>query len=139
MHGARLLMGTFLEDDRDPREFSRIPVVIPVRVEILPAWKGAVFAAVPGVLLNIGGGGARLRVGWEFSPRTRLFISLPVGMPGLRLLAEVVWASRSCGGGAESALYGVRWVEPLSSGALQSVLLRQGLSSEAEVANGRRA
>lgn len=139
MHGARLLVGTFLEEDRDTREFSRIPAVIPVRVEILPAWKGAVFAAVPGALLNIGRGGARLRVGWEFSPRARLFISLPVGIPGLRLLAEVIWASRAAGRGAESALYGVRWVEPLSSGALESVLLGQGLSSEAEVAYGRRA
>ena len=53
MHGARLLMGTFVDEDRDPREFSWIPVVIPVRVEILPAWKGAVFAAVPGALQSV--------------------------------------------------------------------------------------
>lgn len=132
MHAARLVMETCLDEDRDSREFSRIPVAIPVRVEILPAWKGAVFAAVPGALLNMGCGGARLRVGWGFAPGSRLFVSLPVGMPNLRLLAEVVWASRATGRGAESALYGVQWVEPLSSGVLQSVLLRQGLSSGAE-------
>ena len=139
MHGALLVMGTFVDEDRDPREFSRIPAVIPVRVEILPAWKGPVFAAVPGALLNIGRGGARLRVGWEFSPRSRLFILLPIGMPNLRLLAEVIWASRGAGRGGESAFYGVQWVELLSSGALQSVLLRQGFSSEAEVTHGLRA
>lgn len=139
MPEAGLSMGISLVEDRDHREFSRIPVVIPVRVEILPACQGDVFAAVPGALLNIGRGGARLRVGWEFHPRTRLFISLPKGIPNLRLLAEVIWPAPVSGRGGASALCGVRWVEPLSPDALESVLLRQGLSAKTEAAHGFRA
>ncbi len=115
--------------DRNLREFSRIPVVIAVRVEIIPAPTGAVFAAVPGTLLNIGRGGGRVRLRWEFQPQTRLFVSLPVGTPSLRLTADVVWA---CDRGAEPAVYGVRWVQPLSSAILESILMRQGLAVTAE-------
>ena len=121
--------------DRDTREFSRVPVVIPVRVEIFPASKVAAFAAVSGTLLNIGRGGGRVRVRWESPPQTRLFISLPVGMPSLRLPAEVIWACHPSDRGPEPAVYGVRWVEPLSSAILESILLRQGLASKREVAH----
>ncbi len=121
--------------DRDIREFSRIPVVIPVRVEIFPSSEGAAFAAVPGTLLNIGRGGGRVRVRWEFPPHTRLFISLPMGMPSLRLPAEVIWACHPSERGPEPAVYGVRWVEPLSSAILESVLHGQGLASKREVAH----
>lgn len=134
MYGASVSMVTPRGVEQDTREFSRIPVVIPVRVEILPASKEAVFAVVPGALLEIGRGGGRVRVRWEFPPRTRLFISLPVGAPSLRLLGEVIWASQASTRGPEPAVYGVRWVEPLSSGILQSVLLRQGLAFKGQVA-----
>ena len=86
-------METIHRSDGPSREFSRIPVVIPVRVEILPASKGGVFAAVPGVLLNIGCGGGKVRV---------------------------------------------RWVNPLSVGALQAVLLGQGLTRPGEMAHAPR-
>ena len=125
-------------NDGPPREFSRIPVVIPVRVEILPANKGGVCAAVPGVLLNIGCGGGRVRVRWELPPGTRVFISLPVGTPGLRLLAEVVWGSRPSGFGNEPSMFGVRWIDPMSVRALQAVLLGQGLSTPRESAHASR-
>jgi hypothetical protein len=111
------------------REFSRIPAVIPVRVEILPSSPVAAFAVVPGALLNIGRGGGRVRVRWEFPPRTRLVISLPIGMPSLRLPAEVIWVCHPSDGAPEPAVYGVRWVEPLSSTILETILLRQGLAS----------
>jgi len=109
------------------REFSRIPVVIPVLVESFPISQAAAFAVVPGALLNIGRGGGRVRVRWEFPRRTRLVISLPIGMPSLRLPAEPIWACHPPGGGQEPAVYGVRWVEPLSSTILETILLRQGL------------
>jgi hypothetical protein len=121
--------------DRDIREFSRIPVVIPVRVEIFPIPPTAGFAGVPGTLLNIGRGGGRVRVRWEFPPHTRLFISLPMGMPSLRLQAEAIWACHPSERGPEPAVYGVRWVEPLSSAILESVLQGQGLASKREVAH----
>lgn len=119
--------------DRDLREFSRISVLIPVRVEIVPLSTGAASDGPPGTLLNIGRGGGRVRVRWEFPPRTRLFISLPIGSTCLRLLAEVVWVSRPAERGLEPAVYGLRWVQPLSSGILGSVLLRQGSTGKREV------
>jgi hypothetical protein len=128
-----------LRNDGPPREFSRIPVVIPVRVEILPVNKSGVFAAVPGVLLNIGCGGGRVRVRLELPPGTRVFISLPMGTPGLRLLAEVVWGSRPSGFGNEPSMFGVRWIDPMSVGALQAVLLGQGLTTPREAAHASRA
>ena len=126
-------------NDGPPREFSRIPVVIPVRVEILPANKAGAFAAVPGVLLNIGCGGGRVRVRSELPPGTRVFISLPVGTPDHRLLAEVVWGSRPSGFGNEPPIFGVRWIDPMSVGALQRVLLGQGLTTPREAAHASRA
>jgi hypothetical protein len=110
------------------REFFRIPVVIPVRVEIFPSSQGAASSVVPGALLNIGRGGGRVRVRWEFPARTRLVISLPIEIPSLRLPAEVIRACHPSNGGPEPAVYGVRWVEPLSSTILETILLRQGLA-----------
>jgi hypothetical protein len=105
-------------------DFSRIPVVIPVRVERFRTSQAAPLAVVPGTLLNIGRGGGRVRVRREFPPRTRLVISLPIGMPGLRLPAELIWACHPSDGGQDPAVYGVRWVEPLSSTILETILLR---------------
>jgi hypothetical protein len=118
-----------------PREFTRVPVVIPVRVQILTAKKGSVVAAAPGVLLNIGCGGGRVRVRWELSAGTRVLISLPVGTPVLHLLAEVVWGSRPSELGNEPSVFGVRWSDPMSMGTLQAVLLGQGLMTPRESAH----
>ncbi len=114
----------------DTREFLRIPVVMPIRVEIFPATNANGLTAVPGTLLNIGRGGGRVRVRWEFPPGARLSISLPAGSPTLRLLAEVVWASPPSDSAPEPAVYGLRWVEPLSSGVLEAVLVLHGLTSK---------
>jgi hypothetical protein len=124
--------------DGPPREFSRIPVVLPVRVEILPPIKDGVFADVPAVLLNIGCGGGKVRVRWDLAPRTQVMISLSVGTPGLRLPAQVVWGTRPSGLGNAPAMYGVRWVDPLSAGAVQAVLLGQGLARQEEMTHAPR-
>lgn len=114
-------------DVRDAREFLRIPVVIPVRVEMLSAAGADSPAVVPGTLLNIGRGGGRVRARGEFPPGSRLSICVPAGSPTLRLLAEVVWASRPSDGGSQPAAYGIRWAEPLPSGVLETVLVLHGL------------
>lgn len=125
--------------DRDMREFSRIPVVIPVLVEVFPTLPKAGSAAVPGTLLNIGRGGGRVRLRWECPAHTRLFISLPIGIPSLQFPAEVIWAYHTSDRGPEPAVYGVQWVEPLSSAILESILLRQGFASKREAARARGA
>ncbi len=117
------------------RKFLRMPAVIPVRVEFLQDSNEAMFTSVPGALLNVGCGGGRVRFRWELSVRTRLFISLPAGTPHLRLLAEVSWASQPPGREPGLTEYGLRWMEPLSSSVLQSVLLRQGLAGRWEAAH----
>jgi hypothetical protein len=132
MYRVGVFAKTCRTGDPNLREFSRIPVVIPVRVEIIGTPTVAVFAAVPGTLLNIGRGGGRVRLRWEFQPQTRLFVSLPLGMPSLRLTADVIWACHPFDRGAEPAAYGVRWVEPLSSAILESILMRQGLAVTGE-------
>lgn len=139
MHGSGVPATAPQRGDRDNREFSRIPVVIPVRVEVSPPPPKAGFATVAGALLDIGRGGGRVRVRQELPPRSRLFISLPVGLPNLRLAAEVVWISPPSDRGLEPSVYGVRWLEPLSSGTLASVLLRQGLATAWEVGHAPRA
>jgi hypothetical protein len=131
-------METLHRSDGQSREFSRIPVVMPVRVEILPAPQGGVHAAVPAVLLNIGCGGGRVRVRGDLAPGTRVFIALSVETPDLRLPAEIVWGARAPGFGSEPAMYGVRWVDPLSVGAVQAVLLGQGLTRQGEMAHAPR-
>jgi hypothetical protein len=139
MYGVGVFTRTCRTGDRNLREFSRISVVIPVRVEIIPAPTVVDFAAVPGTLLNIGRGGGRVRLRWEFQPQTRLFVSLPVCMPSLRLSADVIWVCHPFDRGGEPAVYGVRWVEPLSSAILESVLMRQGLAVTGVTGEGSRA
>ncbi len=135
---SHLQMETIHRSTGPSREFSRLPVVIPVRVEFLPASKGGVYAAVPAVLLDIGCGGGKVRVRCDLAPGTRVYISLSVGTPGLRLQAEIVWGIRASGFGNDPTMYGVRWVEPLSAGAVQAVLLGQGLTRQGEVAHAPR-
>jgi hypothetical protein len=120
------------------KEFSRIPVIMPARVEFLPASEGGVYAGLPAVLLDIGCGGGKVRVRWDLAPGTRVFISLSVGTPGLRLPAEIVWGARASGLGNEPAMYGVRWVDLLSVGAVQTVLLGHELTRLVEMAHAPR-
>ncbi|HSD49852.1 MAG TPA: PilZ domain-containing protein [Candidatus Methylomirabilis sp.] len=114
------------------REFSRIPVVIPVRVNILPASRGDANVAVPAVLLNISCGGGTVRLRWDLPPGTRVFISWSVGTPEVHLPAEIVWGARASGLWNEPTMYGIRWVNPLSAGAVRAVLLGQGLTRRGE-------
>jgi hypothetical protein len=88
MHGEGTTMTTLAREDRGSQQLSRIPVVIPVRIAVLPTSTGAVFGPVPGALLEIGLGRGRVRVRWELPPGTRLVISLPVDTPTLHLEAE---------------------------------------------------
>lgn len=134
MHKSHPQMETIHRSGGRSRASSRIPVVIPVRIEILPTSEGGVYAAVPAILLNIGCGGGNVRVRWDLAPGTRVFISLSVGTPGLRLLAEIVWGTRASGLGNEPAIYGVRWVDSLSVGAVQAVLPGQGVARQRETA-----
>ena len=133
MYHTDIPMTACQADREDMREFLRIPVVIPVRVEVFPASQAETFAVVPGALLNIGRGGGKVRVRWEFPPLTRLIVSLPIAMPNLRIPAEMIWRCHPSDGGLEPAAYGVRWVEPLSSKILETILLGQGLVSKPEV------
>ncbi len=139
MHDTGMPNGDPRGDEGDPREFSRIPVVIPVRVEVSPPPPEAGCATVAGALLDIGRGGGRVRVRQELPLHSRLFVWLPVGLPNLPLAAEVVWTSPPSDRGLEPSVYGVRWLEPLSAGILASVLLRQGLATAWEVGHAPRA
>lgn len=123
---------------RDPREFNRLPVVIPIRVVSIRVWEGAPFITLPGTLLNISRGGAGIRLRWVFPAGTRLLVSIPAGTPSLQPVAETVWSALASGHGHGLAVYGVRWMEKLSGRVLQSILLRQGLAAvwEAEGASG---
>ncbi len=127
MHGRK--------SGRDPREFNRLPVVIPIRAVIVQAREGASFVSLPGTLLNISRGGAGIRLRWVFQTGTRLLVSIPAGTPSLQPLAETVWSALTSGHGHGLAVYGVRWMERLSGWAVQSVLLRQGLSGAWEAEN----
>jgi hypothetical protein len=138
MHKDRAPNEPIQRHDGPHREFSRIPVLIPVRIENLPPNMGNGLLSVPGVLLNIGCGGGRVRVRMELPPGARVLISLPVGGPGLRLLAEVVWGARSSEFGNEPSMVGVRWIDPMAAGTLQAVLLGQGLIAPKEAAHASR-
>ncbi len=135
MHGASVPTVAPRRGGQDTRKFLRMSVVIPVRAEILWASHESKFASVPGALFNVGCGGGKVRFRWELPPRTRLFISLPAGTPLLRLQAEVSWVSQPSGLDPGLTEYGLRWVEPLSSSVLQSVLHRQGLAGRREAAH----
>ncbi len=115
------------------RKFLRIPVVIPVRVmraSVSPG--GAVEAAMPGILLNIGRGGGRLRVRGRLPLHTRLVVFLPVHS-GSCLAAEVVWTTGS--GEHELLGHGVRWLQPLTSQILGEILLGQTHENMGEVSH----
>jgi hypothetical protein len=109
--------------------------VIPVRVIILQAWEGAPFIALPGAITNISRGGARVQLRWECPQRARLLISVAAAKAGSSLSAEVVYSGPVPGGGCGPPVFGVRWVEKLSSETLRSVLAAQGLTASLGEAN----
>jgi hypothetical protein len=133
MSTGEVSMAAFRRGHGDLRESSRIQVMIPVRVGIFSPSTNSAPAAVPGALVNIGRGGGRVRLRWEFPPRTRLLISLPLGKISVRLPAEVVWARHSPDLETEPSVYGIQWGGLLSSAVLELILRRQGLVSEREV------
>ena len=109
-----------------PRDHPRVPVSIPVQVQITHAWEGSTRTPRFGSLFNVSRGGAGLAMSWVVPPRTRFAILVPAARADLRLLAEVVWTSLTPGGDPESAVYGLRWIEYLSGKSLEAMLPLDG-------------
>ena len=109
-----------------PRDHPRLPVTIPVQVQITHAWEGSTRTSRFGSLFNVSRGGAGLAMSWVVPPRTRFAILVPAARADLRLLAEVVWTSLTPGGDPESAVYGLRWIEYLSGKSLEAMLPLDG-------------
>jgi hypothetical protein len=105
-----------------PRDHPRLPVSIPVQVQIAHAWEGSTRTSRFGSLFNVSRGGAGLAMAWVVPPRTRFTVLVPARRADLRLLAEVVWTSLTPGREPESAVYGLRWVEYLSGQNLEAML-----------------
>src|SRR5512139_3921448 len=105
-----------------PRDHPRLPVSIPVQVQITHAWEGSTRTSRFGSLFNVSRGGAGLAMSWVVPPRRRFAILVPAARADLRLLAEVVWTSLTPGRDAESAVYGLRWIEFLSGKNLEAML-----------------
>jgi hypothetical protein len=108
------------------RDHPRFSVRIPVQVEIAHAWEGSTRTSRFGSLFNVSRGGAGLAMAWVVPPRTRFSILVPAVGADVRLLAEVVWTSLAPGRDAESATYGLRWIEYLSGRTLQAMLPPDG-------------
>lgn len=109
-----------------PRDHPRLPVSIPVQVQITHAWEGSTRTSRFGSLFNVSRGGAGLSMSWVVPPRTRFTILVPAARADLRLLAEVVWTSLTPGRDPESAVYGLRWIEYLSGKSLEAMLPPKG-------------
>ena len=105
-----------------PRDHPRIPVSIPVQVEIAHAWEGSTRTSRFGSLFNVSRGGAGLSMSWVVPPKTRFAVLVPAAGTDLRLLAEVVWTSLTPGRDPDAAVYGLRWVEYLSGQSLEAML-----------------
>jgi len=105
-----------------PRDHPRLPVSIPVQVQITHAWEGSTRTSRFGSLFNVSRGGAGLSMSWVVPPRTRFAILVPAARADLRLLAEVVWTSLTPGRDPESAVYGLRWIEYLPGKSLEAML-----------------
>lgn len=113
---------TTQEREQIPRTHPRLPVSIPVQVQITHAWEGSTRTSRFGSLFNVSRGGAGLAMSWVVPPRTRFAIMVPAARADLRLLAEVVWTSLTPGRDPESAVYGLRWIEYLSGQSLEAML-----------------
>jgi hypothetical protein len=127
-------MGTSRNERYLQRPF-RFRAVIPVRIIIPQAWEGAPFIALPGAILNISHGGARVQFQWSCPQRSRVLISVPAGQPGGCLPAEVVWGSSPAESRPDAWVYGIRWEQRLSPGGLGSVLAAQGLTQSYEASH----
>jgi hypothetical protein len=103
------------------RGYPRQRVRIPVHVQVTHTWQGTTGRPIRGLLSNVSQGGGGLSLEWIVPPRTRLSIQVPSAESDVRLLAEVVWTSVTPGRDAETAAYGVRWIEYLSRPALEAL------------------
>ena len=122
-----------------PRDHPRLPVRIPVRVQITHAWEGSTRTSRFGSLFNVSRGGAGLSMAWVVPPRTRFSILVPAAGADLRILAEVVWTSLSPGRVPESAVYGLRWIEYLSGRSLEAMLAAEGRQDQDAAPSAPRA
>ena len=122
--------------DEGGREYSRLPTMIPVHVEIAQAWQGADGTSLPGGLINVSCGGAGVRLRRVLPPRTKLLISVPTDSGSLRLQAEVVWTSMVPERGSSLGVYGIRWLERLSPRLLESLLPKMEHIPEGESEDG---
>ncbi|HSB70716.1 MAG TPA: PilZ domain-containing protein [Candidatus Methylomirabilis sp.] len=132
MQEAREVMATW-GHNAEGREYPRRPVTIPVHVKIAQAWQGTIGPGITGGLLNVSRGGAGVRLRHVLPPRTRLVISVPAATGTRHVLAEVVWTSEAPGSGIAQGMYGVQWLERLSSDSLKSLCLRTGSNLQEEV------
>lgn len=135
MRRETIVMDTQGQDD-GAREFSRLPTMIPVHVEIAQAWQGTDGGSLPGGLINVSCGGAGMRLRRVLPPRTKLAISVPTDSGSLRLPAEVVWTSMTPGRGSSLGVYGIRWMERLSPRFLESLLLKMERNPEGDSEDG---
>ena len=135
MQEAREVMAT-CGQNVEGREYPRLPVTIPVDVKIAQAWQGTIGPGITGGLLNVSRGGARVRLRCVLPPRTRLLVSVPAATGIRQIPAEVVWTSLAPGGRPVPGMYGVQWLERLSSDSLKSLCLRTGSTPRGEVEDG---
>jgi hypothetical protein len=118
----------------ESREHRRFRSKIPAHVEIVHAWEGTSVAPALGEVYNISRSGAGLRLDRVLPPRTRLRVAITAMGAHQRLGAEVVWTSAVLGAGNKSpAVYGVRWLEQLSSSALESLLPAPALRDDPDL------
>ena len=125
MHGPTVPVKPSGSDGCNARQFARIPLLIPVHVELLPVASGAAAMAL-GTLLNIGCGGGLLRLRRELSAGARIHVRFPLMAHTVRLPGEVIWRIVPSDHEHEPTVYGLRWAKPLSSGILESILIGEG-------------
>ena len=100
--------------DRRRRDHPRHAAKIPVQVEVVHAWKGAAGMPLAGTLVDISRGGAALRLDQVLPPRTRLRVAMATVIPGLDVVADVVWTPLEPSREASGRKYGLRWRQSLS-------------------------
>ena len=108
--------------ERSRRQHARRAARIPVQVQVVHAWKGVAGTPLSGIVLDISRGGAALRLDRVLPPRTRLRVVMATAIPGLTIVADVVWTPLGPGRGASGRLYGLRWQQPLSEAQFTALL-----------------
>jgi len=96
------------------REYARHASKIPVRVEVVHAWKGSAGTPLSGNLLDVSRGGASLHLNQVLPPRTSLRVVMATAIPGLSLVAEVIWTPLEPRREGPGRMYGLRWRQQLS-------------------------